>query len=86
MNTVKTILGSMKIMGMVSMKDNISGSVSNVNLFAWKVLNELNLTIKVSIDNLGNLIIIKRNSTKTMKPLQIWIQQLNVRELAIWEF
>jgi hypothetical protein len=34
MNTIKTILGSMKNMCMVSMKDNISGSVSNVNLFA----------------------------------------------------
>jgi hypothetical protein len=86
MNTVKTILGSMKIMCMVFMKDNISGSVSNVNLFAWKVLNELNLTTKVLIDNLGNLITIKGNSTKTMKPWWIWIQQLNVHELAIWGF
>jgi hypothetical protein len=86
MNKVKAILGSMKIMCMVSMKDNISGSVSNVNLFAWKVLNESNLTTKVSMDNLGNLITIKGNFTKTMKPRWIWIQQLNVHELAIWGF
>jgi hypothetical protein len=86
MNTIKAILSSMKIMCMGSMKDNISGSVSNVNLFAWKVFKELNLKIKGSIDNLGNLTTNKGNYTKTMKPWWIWIQQLNVHELPIWGF
>jgi hypothetical protein len=50
MNMVKTIIGIMKIMHMLFMKDNRSGGVNNVNLVGQDDTNVLNPTTIISID------------------------------------
>jgi hypothetical protein len=50
MNMVKTVIGLMKIMCMLFLKDNRNGGVNNVNLVGQDDINALNSTTIISIN------------------------------------